>query len=229
MDYSINQNSQNVQPQQPEPKKHISTWLGLAIIIAVVIIAFGGVFAYQYFSQPDASQPEEIIQDDENQTAGWKTYINDNLGFSFDYPQEIDAFKEYSVELQDCAHKEKISNSRKITNTFYAYILALGSTNNLTIDLICDRLTSDEINFHNNPPYWNDSVTEINISGEKAYEHYYVTSTGYINRIVQIPLGDMHFIEIAYTFGNANRLNKVGYEFKNSEWNQMLSTFKFTK
>jgi len=42
MDYSINQNPQNVQPQQPEPKKHIPTWLGLAIIIAVVLLLFAG-------------------------------------------------------------------------------------------------------------------------------------------------------------------------------------------
>jgi len=66
----------------------------LAIIITVVIIAFGGVFAYQYFSQSDASQPEEIIQDDEqdlitgdeSQNAGWKTYTNDEYGFEIGYP-----------------------------------------------------------------------------------------------------------------------------------------------
>jgi len=71
-------------------QKGISTLVGVIIIIVVAIIAFGGVFAYQYFSV----EPKTVAKTD--QTAGWKTYKNDDWGISFQYPSnwQVQEFNE---------------------------------------------------------------------------------------------------------------------------------------
>jgi hypothetical protein len=67
--------------------KKISTLVGIIIIIVVAIIAFGGVFAYQYFSK--SQTPITKSQTNSNvQTADWKTYTSGEYGFSFNYPAD---------------------------------------------------------------------------------------------------------------------------------------------
>ncbi|MCX6717264.1 MAG: hypothetical protein NTU76_01130 [Candidatus Taylorbacteria bacterium] len=75
--------------QVGKPKKAISTFLGIAIIVLVAIVLFGGVFAWQYFTTK-----VKFCCGTENQTAGsvpsevegWKTYTNTQYGFEFKYP-----------------------------------------------------------------------------------------------------------------------------------------------
>ena len=68
-----------------KPRKTIPPFIGIAIIVIVAVVLFGGVFEWQYFSVPEtpvAIQPQTI----QNQTAGWKMYTNTQYGFSFQYP-----------------------------------------------------------------------------------------------------------------------------------------------
>jgi hypothetical protein len=58
--------NQEVQPVQPVKKQGISTLVGIIIIVAVALILFGGVFAYQYFFV----KPQPIVQT-QNQTADY--------------------------------------------------------------------------------------------------------------------------------------------------------------
>lgn len=74
-------------------QKGISTLVGIIIIIAVAVVAFGGVFVYQYFSIQKANNQPQIQSQQQNQnqndqTAGWKTYRNDEYGFEIKYPQD---------------------------------------------------------------------------------------------------------------------------------------------
>jgi len=58
----------------------------------VALVAFGGIFAYQYFSTPKENNQQQI----EDQTTSWKTYTNSEYGFEFKYPadfKEIDKVK----------------------------------------------------------------------------------------------------------------------------------------
>jgi len=63
--------------------KKVSTLVGIIIIVAVAVVAFGGVFAYQYFT---AKTPTD-------QTAGWKTYTDNQKGFSLKYPLDFEIIR----------------------------------------------------------------------------------------------------------------------------------------
>ena len=113
MDYNLNQQP----PSQPPQARHISTLIGLIIIIAVAIIIFSSIFAYQYFATPKASNQSQnpvactmeakVCPDGsfvgrtgpncefsacpavQDTTAGWKTYTNSQYGFEIKYPSTV--------------------------------------------------------------------------------------------------------------------------------------------
>jgi len=68
-------------PQKPKFNlKYILIILGLAILVG------GGILAYQYWWLPkQETKPPEITIKDE--TAGWQTYRNEELGIEFKYPK----------------------------------------------------------------------------------------------------------------------------------------------
>lgn len=98
-------------------QKGISTLIGIVIVIAVAIVVVGGVFGYQYLTQPkEDNQPQDqqtactmeakICPDGsavgrsgpncefaecpavQDQTASWKTYTSTKYGFEFKYPKD---------------------------------------------------------------------------------------------------------------------------------------------
>ena len=86
-------------------RKGISTPAGIIIIVAVAIVTFGGVFAYQYAVKPQTPTPDiqpnsnSQISGTSNQnpeaTGGWKTYT-DIQGIQFKIPQDI-----YKTDFSD--------------------------------------------------------------------------------------------------------------------------------
>ncbi|MCX6717267.1 MAG: hypothetical protein NTU76_01145, partial [Candidatus Taylorbacteria bacterium] len=92
----------------------IPTFVGIAIIVLVALVLFGGVFAWQYFliSQKDNQSQNPVACTEEakicpdgsavgrtgpncefaqcpDQTAGWKTYTNTQYGLEFKYPANL--------------------------------------------------------------------------------------------------------------------------------------------
>jgi|SRR3989344_5188897 len=77
-----------------QKQKGISTLIGIIIIVAVAVVLFGGVFAYQYYTaKSEAQNPKSEtnlnVQNPnvQNETAGWKTYKNEQAGIQFNYPK----------------------------------------------------------------------------------------------------------------------------------------------
>ena len=67
------------------PKRAIPTFIGIAIIVAVAAVLFGGVFAYQYFfvkPQPVVESPQTST----DQTAGWRSFSSEIGGYNIKYP-----------------------------------------------------------------------------------------------------------------------------------------------
>jgi len=72
-----------------------TNWKYILIVIILAIVIGGGILAYQQWwvkkqlenlsELPELKIPEKITQDE---TANWKTYENEGLGFSFKYPQD---------------------------------------------------------------------------------------------------------------------------------------------
>jgi hypothetical protein len=87
-------------------KKEISTLTGIIIIVVVTVVLFGGVFAYSYLAfkkqvkfavvpptspslstQQILNKPFPLAGEPTDQTADWKTYTNTQYGFEIKYPQ----------------------------------------------------------------------------------------------------------------------------------------------
>lgn len=76
--------------------KKISTIVGIIIIVIAVIIIFGGVFIYEYFAPKEFKTIESVYKTQNlngTQAVELKTYINDELGFSFNYPEKLGFIK----------------------------------------------------------------------------------------------------------------------------------------
>ncbi len=103
------QNQKGIFPPQRDHARGGTTLLvGIIIIVAIAFVAFGGVFAYQYFSTQKADnqllndQQSQQQQTDEQQTnntqptaqtagpvpsevEGWKTYTNNAYNYQISY------------------------------------------------------------------------------------------------------------------------------------------------
>jgi len=73
-------------------QKHISTLIGVIIIIVIALISFGGVFAYKYFF---AQKIDSQLQNDITPINQTTKYKNNEYGFEITFPN---SWKNYSVE-----------------------------------------------------------------------------------------------------------------------------------
>jgi len=124
MDYNLNQQP----PSQPPQARHISTLIGLIIIIAVAIIIFGSIFVYQYFATPKASNQSQnsvactmeakVCPDGSfvgrtgpncefsacpataDKPTGWKTFSEN--GFQMYYPPTEDTMRAPTSKIISC-------------------------------------------------------------------------------------------------------------------------------
>ncbi len=89
--------------------------VGILIIAAVMIVAFGGVSVYQHFSTPKVSNEQQAKTSTNqltnntqattttNQTTGWQIYTNSQYGFQFQYPSGFfDSGHQPKVLIGDC-------------------------------------------------------------------------------------------------------------------------------
>lgn len=60
----------------------------ILILVILIVLAGGGVLAWQYFGVPEkiTEEPEEVTKDE---TANWQTYRNEEYGFELKYPVNL--------------------------------------------------------------------------------------------------------------------------------------------
>jgi hypothetical protein len=83
----------------------ISTLLTITIIVALIIVIVGGILVYQRYliSSPETQnpvtekpKPEEFLGTSETDTANWKFFVDEKVGYSLKYPPEL---KEKQVDI----------------------------------------------------------------------------------------------------------------------------------
>jgi len=202
----------------------ISPWLLIALI--VVILAGVGFFGWIYWQKktanpaPTIPAPVSTTSSSVVSTADWKTYTNDQYGFSFKYPTGwiVNTKDPKGITLnspQSVADKTKCTDAGespycKDDLTVFYFDTINGLTNNSNISNLDDFIAKTSVL---------DGSKKITIGGYPAYEGikgdisaYYVI---YIEK-------DSHIYEIFF----GKRSTKA--ELTSIE-TQILSTFQFTK
>jgi hypothetical protein len=127
-----------VTPESPSKKPKPGLIIGL-IIFALIALGAAGVFAYKYFQAKKTSLPEKptptiypALKPTETPSPEWLTYTNENLCYTFSYPQEV-SFQERPEEK--IFHLSLWGPSQKQETEFYdgislsfSYPLSIGET-----------------------------------------------------------------------------------------------------
>lgn len=201
------------------PKKSLWKWILLYAIIAV--LAYSGV--YYFFFYPSTSlraskngadeaqnyQTQKQPQVQNNETAGWKAYTNDEYGFEFKYPSEDSTFTE-RPDLNKCDDGTDLSVQCKVfaNNDFILQIIphSLDEKAIHKLDGSVGKLTQTA-----NP--------EI-IGGKQGYVYGITSSTNYNISGFMVPLTNDSYLEATKNFKGPGDV---------PPWKTIISTFKFTK
>jgi hypothetical protein len=160
-------------------------------------------------------------------TVDWKTYTNAKYGFQFSYPSTFTTLQEYPNNGQQECVPTEVSKGTSIN----AIGIASFSDGTLSVNLVCQSLTQGVVNSGINTFIGitkGDDVTTVAVAGKSSYRHELTTATGYHWIIIQIPLDSNHYIEMGYTFGNSDSLQGET-PLSNSDWTNILASFKITK
>ena len=245
------QGQKGIFPPQRDPAEGGTTFLiGIIIIVAVAVVLFGGVFAWQYFfvkpvatsssAQQILNKPFPLAGEPTDQTAGpapngvegWKTYTNTQYGFEFKYPSTFDSaeltptFKQHTPP-----HGTDLIINGK-ASAFDGYITQLSLSFNVFPTRINDleKYVKDEIAsataFHEK---WNNEHPSDPINFDFTYSKITMDNTiGYAGEYKFLNSGQDN-IEIFTQ--NSNNLIRIGYTPSNDKQakiiQKIISTFKF--
>jgi len=223
-------------------QKRISTLVGIIIIIVIAVILFGGIFAYQYFATKTNNPPQvQNIQNNTNQTAGWKIYTNNEYGFEMKYPNGFYAQgHEPKMLTGDCNYSvfpDKCPNIYNIVAEDFPFVssseewdsdFSNADTNKTPNPYEMSKLTI------NNIPYCLYKVSDAAMNQQYGY-YYYTTvknqkclvvilNTHTTNCEVYLPLEEGN-IEQAKNYNDCLVNNKN----QPIILNEIINTFKFNK
>ena len=184
----------------------ILTWF----IIIVAVITVGGVFAYQYFATKNNLKKQTL----NIETSDWKTYKNNEYGFEFKYPNEWKTPTTYN----------HIPNA-----SFWIYLgcpeIKMGGAGGCPLQVILTSASSPEKFLSQ------EFSPDIDLNGKRSDISYQQ-----INNIKTVS-----FTNFSDYPGNSKYLTFLGNKYyitfsdyllsyqQNGIYNQILSTFKFTK
>jgi len=209
----------------------VSTLIVIGIIAVLVVVVGGGIFGYQYISSQKNNKQSENQQQNQNtnqnqtqnaseltitQTAGWKTYTDQKNRFSIKYPADWHNF--IDAKNDDVIFCPSDDENCDI-NAVYVYVYTKGG--------------SEEI--LNNWRQQGSSLKESNITinGLTAVKRQesYCMGTPLLTNGVFIKGNDYDFqIQGPISICGVDK-NKMQNSYSTSEsiFNNMLSTFKFSK
>lgn len=191
-------------------KRHSSLLAGVSLLSLILI-----VFVYVGKNSPDATRS----------LVGFKVkgyeYINNVYNFSFRLPKEYTQVRE-APDQGSCLENTTWDN-QQIKSVTVAEI------QNISVVVGCQTLSDVAIN-----QFVRENVTtkEITVNTRKAYSHIFVTSSGYLWRVVQVPLDNGHYVEISHNYKPlptdiANE-DLAGYKpLSEGEWLSVINSLSF--
>lgn len=189
----------------------------ILVIVIIAVLAIAGYFAWQYFNKyPFTTGPLVENQNANSDTAGWKTYKNDEYGFEIMYPKNFTEDKKIEIGIST-------SNQDKTVLSFSDYLKNIqDNVNNEKTQNISEKL------FYR-------IIKNFKLSDKKAFTYEY---TGWPSRVPSletvVDLDGTYVLKI-FVYGRGrladiNKLEKGDYsDFKELENvnDEILSTFKF--
>ena len=214
-----------------QKQKGISTLVGVTIIVAIAIIAFGGVFAWK-FNNEFYLIPTSVTT---NQTAGWKTYKNEGLGYELKYPQDLtldnttitELFKTTMPDFVDGFEIKSQNNSENLAHwKLEVYKNKKGPTAvQQRAEEIGGPLYPSEVKNRMNTTITDITVDGIN--GKKVALSYLRTDNAIEESTLIFIIKGENIYEF-YCQGNISGKSVVK-NYDSVRFNQMLSTFKFIR
>ena len=198
-------------------QKGISTIMGIIIIVAVAVILFGGVFAYQYFVTKSQTPNIETTGPALSEVKGWKTYTNTQYGFSIQYPTDWQVSEKVPgvVPPKNGAYFSIFSNKRDSYDfSLYKITFSVEPTTLNNNELLTQTLKDLESN-PNIKNRW--QVSETNLLNVKNA----VITTDIEN--TKCPMVDIETVNNNYLFKFDPICNI------NTDQTNILKTFKFIK
>ncbi len=210
-------------------QKQVSTLIGIIIIVATAVFAFGGVF---YVMQSSKIKVQNDSVKSQNETADWKTYKNDKYGFEIKYPPN--AYFKAGIESAGAMTGLLVLSLKLNNSDYFPYELHIGNTRTIIQEtLVTDEERDDihkgDLSLNNgtkliNGIHWNILEKIDNIAKKDAETTLYHPL---VSSLVYYIKNELFYVFECYNC-NADIFNKLG-ENRTSNFQKMISTFKFTK
>lgn len=190
--------------------EHLSVWLWVTFLVVVII---GGFYIFWRINQPVyyepiGPEPSDLILNEKAQisTADWETYENKDLGFSFKYPADWEIREDNTdkkIIILDPAHKVIQQAGGEL-----GLSIVFGNNTYSSFDDMVDKTEKNE----------NTKVIDKALN-DKISAKFIKTIEGRSEYLIQAP--DKQYFFSIYD-NPSNSVNIL-------DFNQILSTFQFTK
>lgn len=183
----------------------------LFFVVGVPLFFFVGVlFLYKNFIAVNAL--EKSGKGLPFVSGSYQVYLSEEYGFTFKYPSSfLDVRK--APDAKACIDNRTWDNA-PVQNITVAEI------ENISVSVSCQKLTDTLVNQFARE---NDVKKEISLKGRKGYVHDFVTKTGYEWKILQVPLDDSRYLELAYNYTNLPEYKQLS----DKEWEKVLNSVSF--
>ena len=215
----------------PKPKSNL--WLIATIVLAVVLVVGSIVFAWQKSAsnkvksdlqsqintlRNQVQQLTKIIPADE--TAGWKTYQNEQYGFEFKYPQNGEITTTGAQNAEICA--EIKNTSSPYVETYWLCVFSAKPTQTLQ-----DYITASDARFSSTLTVLDTHQIVIGQTPATQRTEQWL-GTNENKNILETYIKRDGFV-YSFHFGSTKDLSSSLLSDDKKTYDAILSTFKFTK
>jgi hypothetical protein len=182
------------------------------MILALVIIIILGISYCKAHKSPDGIS---------NVPTTWLMYTNTKYGFSFSYPSYL--ADTAAGPLEEYPNGSECTASQTSEGTPINYVLVAVISNDMNIEVACEKLTPTYINQFNDSDQGDgpNQFSTTTIAGHEAYQNYSTDGT-YYQWDTDVAIDDSHYLEFNYSGGGG-----LEHPVSQQDWNTILASVRF--